>query len=139
MVNLSWLSSRVPPKVHNACTRWVLNGFHTARRYQSQCPCLFCQSPGSSDCVEHFVECPLILHCIHPSVRYTRDLKNMFFVQATFALLVFAIYNTHTTTYGIMVHGLNLRSCCLELCMTATLPKRTVTCGIASLTLDRTM
>ena len=102
MVNLSWLSSRVPPKVHNACTRWVLNGFHTARRYQSQCPCLFCQSPGSSDCIEHFVECPFILHCIHPSVRYSRDLKNMFFFlttnrhcTVTFALLVFAIYNTH--------------------------------------------
>ena len=54
---LKWLASKVPPRVHNANVRLQLNAFHTARRYQHENRCLFCNHIYSDDSLEHILVC----------------------------------------------------------------------------------
>ena len=54
---LKWLASKVPPRVHNANVRLQLNAFHTARRYQHESRCLFCNHVHSEDSLEHILVC----------------------------------------------------------------------------------
>ena len=109
---MRFLSKRVPPKVHNACVRWLCNGFHTGRRYQFAQPCLFCLNPDTEDSIEHFVNCPFLLGCLPFSIRNLEPrlrMNMMFFMTDSkactvgLALFIFSIYNTH----NYLRHNLN--------------------------------
>jgi len=56
-LNLKWLSTQVPARVHLANVRLHLNGWHTERRYQRNSVCRFCEIADSEDSIEHFVRC----------------------------------------------------------------------------------
>ena len=62
--NFILISKLLPPKVHVACVRFVFNSFHTAKRYQSQTPCVFCRKESSVDSIEHMLQCQMVLDCL---------------------------------------------------------------------------
>ena len=56
----SALRRQVPPCVLSACVHTPFNGWATARRFQSEAPCVCCKSSGS-DSIEHYWCCPVLL------------------------------------------------------------------------------
>lgn len=104
--NLRYISKQLPPRIHNACVRFVLNGFHTASRYQQTRTCLFCLGDDSTDSIEHFTECPFLLNRLPQFFRQqTKITRNRHFFLLTgkqdstllFAMFIAATYTLHNT------------------------------------------
>ena len=104
--NLHLIGKSLPPRIHNACLRFILNGFHTARRYQEKKPCLFCRQDGCLDSIEHFTECEVLLGFLPSYFRQqkqgTRN-KHWFLLTAKqdstlfFAMFIAAVYTVHNS------------------------------------------
>ena len=100
LLKLRFLSTRIPPKVLLANVRMHLNGFHTARRYQKNRPCLFCKQPYSTDSLEHILICHKLRDLFHDS-WHNNFVRRLFLVDGdgkeciTHAFAVYAIYCLH--------------------------------------------
>ena len=101
--HLKWLGTRVPPRVHSASIRLHCNGWHTARRYQQQKPCVFCKS--EEDSIEHILHCSTIQHMLPPEFKVgvpgRVPMKSFFLFELDgrqrilMSLFVFGIYTLH--------------------------------------------
>jgi len=102
--DLKFIRDRLPPKIHAACVSLFFNGFHTARRYQRNTPCVFCKKKGTVDSIEHITECNMVLGCI-PN-RYLEEdpnrINRLFFFMTnnnnltlSFAMFCYAVYSVH--------------------------------------------
>ena len=104
--NLSLIGKQLPPRIHNACLRFILNGFHTARRYQEKQLCLFCKKEGCFDSIEHFTECEVLLGLLpfyfKQQQQITRN-KHWFLLTSKtdstlfFAMFIAAVYTVHNS------------------------------------------
>ena len=110
----------------------AFNGFHTARRYQRDEPCLFCRGSDSKDSIEHFLDCPFLLDCMHKKIRNLDAVQRrqmMFFmtenpnITLCFGLFVFSIYSTHNYLRRNMIHT-ELKQLFHRSCLDCYLSKR---------------
>lgn len=119
--SLSLLSKLVPPRVVAARLRAILNGWTTARRFQSRASCIFqCQACAPDD-IEHYAHCKALkelnkklLRLAEPDTTYALDCFLGFrldtntlpahlkdaqdaeeVVCALFAISSFALFRTH--------------------------------------------
>ena len=58
--HISYVISSLPPCVRYAVIACWSNVWNTAGRFQRTEPCIFCDSPGGSDHIEHYCICPVV-------------------------------------------------------------------------------